>query len=231
MAGADAQGATMKSSLPFLPALLACLTMPAIAASFDCGQARTPVERAICTDPSLSAQDEQLALLFEQAKLHGERSEVIRQQKSWLKTRDACKDLTCLRKQYKSQVQLLQPVAAAIGQGMPWTGRYIVNRDNELAIRQIGPKQIEFDFMGCGYSASGTISCNGVHGVARVQGSRGHFSAEDCNLQFYRHEDGSMSVDQQGICDLGAYVTMGNQYRRVSKAVPTFPYKSVLDGM
>ena len=76
----------MKSSLPFLPALLACLTMPAIAASFDCGQARTPVERAICTDPSLSAQDEQLALLFEQAKLHGERSEVIRQQKGWLKT-------------------------------------------------------------------------------------------------------------------------------------------------
>jgi uncharacterized protein len=111
MAGADAQGATMKSPLPFWPALLACLTMPAIAASFDCGQARTPVERAICTDPSLSAQDEQLALLFEQAKLHGERSEVIRQQKGWLKTRDACKDLTCLRKHYKSQVQLLQPVA------------------------------------------------------------------------------------------------------------------------
>ena len=232
MAGADAQGATMKSSLPFLPALLACLTMPAIAASFDCGQARTPVERAICTDPSLSAQDEQLAMLFERAKQHGEPAQVINWQKTWLKhRRNTCKDLACLKLHYQLQLRLLSPIANAVGQGMPWTGRYIVNRDNELAIRQIGPKQIEFDFMGCGYSASGTISCNGVHGVARVQGSRGHFSAEDCNLQFYRHEDGSMSVDQQGICDLGAYVTMGNQYRRVSKAVPTFPYKSVLDGM
>lgn len=113
----------MKSHQIGLATLLASLAAPALAASFDCSQARTPVERAICADPSLSAQDEQLALLFEQAKLHGERSEVIRQQKGWLKTRDACKDLTCLRKQYKSQVQLLQPVAAAIGQGMPkWQG-------------------------------------------------------------------------------------------------------------
>lgn len=221
----------MKPRLTGLAALLASLAAPALATSFDCGQARTPVERAICTDPLLSVQDEQLAMLFEQAKQYGERSLVIRLQKNWLKTRNACKDLACLRKQYSSQVRLFQPVAAAIGQGMPWTGRYIVNSDNELAIRQASPRQIEFDFMGCGYSTSGTIACNGVYGVASVQGSHGYFSAEDCDLHFYRHENGNVSVDQRGICDLGAYVTMGNQYRRASREVPVFSYKSVLDDM
>lgn len=220
----------MKSPLPLLPALLACLTMPAIAASFDCGQARTPVERTICTNPSLSEQDEQLAMLFEQAKQYGERSEVIRQQKNWLKTRNACKDLACLHRQYRSQVRFFQPVAAAIGLGMPWTGRYIANSDNELAIRQTGPRQIAFDFIGTGYSPSGTIAGGGIYGVASVQGSRGHFSEEGCELQFYRHEDGHVSIEQRG-CDLGAYVNIGRQYRRVSKAVPTFPYTSVMDGM
>ena len=116
----------MKSPLPFLPALLACLTMPAIAASFDCGQARTPVERAICTDPSLSAQDEQMAMLFERAKQHGEPAQVISWQKTWLKhRRNTCKDLACLKLYYQLQLRLLSPIANAVGQGQPRTTRTV----------------------------------------------------------------------------------------------------------
>lgn len=98
----------MKSPLPLLPALLAGLAAPAIAASFDCNQARTPVERAICADPSLSAMDEQMVMLFERAKQNGEPAKVISWQKTWLKERrNTCKDLACLKLQYQLQLHLL----------------------------------------------------------------------------------------------------------------------------
>ncbi|MCS0501830.1 lysozyme inhibitor LprI family protein [Ancylobacter mangrovi] len=37
---------------------------PASAASFDCGKARTPDERAVCTDPALSALDSEMGALW-----------------------------------------------------------------------------------------------------------------------------------------------------------------------
>ncbi|KRA55371.1 DUF3298 domain-containing protein [Devosia sp. Root635] len=45
-------------------ALLALLSMPAAAASFDCAKASTPFEHAICDMPELSAADDRLAKSF-----------------------------------------------------------------------------------------------------------------------------------------------------------------------
>ena len=41
--------------------LLIAVAGPASAASFDCGKARTKVEKLICADPQLSRQDSDLA--------------------------------------------------------------------------------------------------------------------------------------------------------------------------
>lgn len=220
-----------KSPLPLLPALLAGLTMPAIAASFDCNQARTPVERAICADPSLSAMDEQMAMLFERAKQHGEPAKVISWQKTWLRERrNTCKDLACLKLQYQLQLHLLSPIANAVGQGMPWTGRYIAHDPStrktyphiRLHIRQSSATEAEFDFVGTGKTLGGQVLTNGLQGKVALRGNRGHFGAEDCQLGFYRHEDGEVSIDQKGICDLGAYVMIGHDFRRVSTRPPLF---------
>ena len=45
-------------------AALGSASLPAAAASFDCGKATTPFERAICGEPDLSKADERLALTY-----------------------------------------------------------------------------------------------------------------------------------------------------------------------
>jgi hypothetical protein len=57
--------------------------------SFDCGYARTTVERAICADPVLAAKDQRMALLYEQRG--GSRYRPVDQRQwRWLAAREAC---------------------------------------------------------------------------------------------------------------------------------------------
>ncbi|MDR1888805.1 MAG: lysozyme inhibitor LprI family protein [Zoogloeaceae bacterium] len=68
---------------------LACT--PAFAASFDCGQAKTAVERAVCADSELSALDEDLARVWGAALKRQSDDEAIEalraEQRNWLKNR------------------------------------------------------------------------------------------------------------------------------------------------
>jgi uncharacterized protein len=227
----------MKSHQIGLATLLASLAAPALAASFDCSQARTPVERAICADPSLSAQDEQLAMLFQRAKQHGEPAQVISWQKTWLKDRrNTCKDLACLKLHYQLQLRLLSPIANAVGQGMPWTGRYIAHASPNgetysrirLYIRQSSAAEAEFDFVGTNTTPAGEVLTNGMHGKVKLYGNRGRFDQEGCELLFYRHQSGEVSIDQSRGCNLlGAYIAIGHDYRRMSARTPLFEYQAL----
>jgi uncharacterized protein len=73
------------------------------AASFDCGVARTPVERAICSNPSLGALDSQLADLY-RAVREAERDS----QRAWLRQRNECGgDVNCLTRKYYERLEQL----------------------------------------------------------------------------------------------------------------------------
>ena len=76
-------------------ALVLCLaTTPAAAASFDCGKAATPVEKAVCGDPALSALDERLAQAYrgQRARLTPPGADRLKaDQQGWLRwLRAAC---------------------------------------------------------------------------------------------------------------------------------------------
>lgn len=63
----------------------------ALAASFDCTKAGTPVEKAICDDPGLGQLDQDVALAYKMLlnSLHGNAAQRLRdEQRDWLKTRD-----------------------------------------------------------------------------------------------------------------------------------------------
>ena len=71
---------------------------PARAASFDCARAASPAERALCSDPGLSALDAQLGAAYARRVA---RDPALRQlQRGWLKARDVgCGgDRGCLRR-------------------------------------------------------------------------------------------------------------------------------------
>ena len=83
------------------------------AASFDCNQAATEVEKLICSDTELSRLDD---ILVEEYRLALERTgnpwNLVLEQRKWLVKRNACNERTCLVDTYTSRLPLLQATPA-----------------------------------------------------------------------------------------------------------------------
>jgi uncharacterized protein len=80
--------------------------------SFDCRQARVPVERLICASPELSGLDEMLARSYTVAVgALGMAGGCLRSDQSrWLRAvRNACQDDACLRRAYQLRLGELNP--------------------------------------------------------------------------------------------------------------------------
>ena len=82
---------------------------PSFAAGFDCAKAATAVEKTVCADSELSAQDERLAALH--ARVRAADAHETATQRDWLaNTRDRCKDAACLKTAYAGRIAALQAV-------------------------------------------------------------------------------------------------------------------------
>ena len=69
----------------------------AFGASFDCGRAKTLVEKSICANPTLSQLDDSMASTYKNALTRG--GGVRADQRVWLRERDKCKDEICIQNQ------------------------------------------------------------------------------------------------------------------------------------
>ncbi|MBB2970647.1 pentapeptide repeat-containing protein [Mesorhizobium sp. RMAD-H1] len=102
-------------SLPFF--ILAGGTTPAGAASFDCGRASAPDEKAICANPDLSSADDGVAYTYQtllRLVKGDERQKAVDEQRAWLKARAACGgDISCLKALYDKENGRLNAVLAA----------------------------------------------------------------------------------------------------------------------
>jgi uncharacterized protein len=82
---------------------------PATAASFDCKLAKLPVEIVVCSDPTLSAEDEELAReyspLLKSAPADAVKA-IKKEQKTWLASRNACgSERQCIMGRYRERLQ------------------------------------------------------------------------------------------------------------------------------
>jgi uncharacterized protein YecT (DUF1311 family) len=107
-------------------ALAVPLASPAAAASFDCGKARTKVEKLICADPQLSRQDSDLAAAYAEAQKVWDGKTVAyvkMSQRGWVRARSLtppglsgdgalCEDdaarLTCMRQIHADRIAVLK---------------------------------------------------------------------------------------------------------------------------
>lgn len=77
-------------------------------ASFDCSKVRTNVESEICNVPELSKLDSDLSIAYKAALKDEKQAASIRQaQKQWLRVRNACDYLDCIRDAYMSRLKAL----------------------------------------------------------------------------------------------------------------------------
>jgi uncharacterized protein len=95
-------------------AVLLLAGSPAAAASFDCTKARTPDEKAICTDRSLNDKDVRMALLFDldrRLMAMGSRDAMRDDQSAWLVQRRRCgADRICLHRSYDRRIAVLRGI-------------------------------------------------------------------------------------------------------------------------
>jgi uncharacterized protein len=81
-------------------------------ASFDCGVARTTVEKLICSDKELSIMDDNLTKNYATALAsvnEPSKKQLIDEERSWLKyTRSLCDDISCLRRAYEAREKLIK---------------------------------------------------------------------------------------------------------------------------
>ena len=89
-------------------------TATAFAASFDCSKAGTPIEKAICSYPELSALDEQLASAYRAAATtSADQNQLKHEQRTWItQIRNACEDTNCLARAYQSRINDLSRSAS-----------------------------------------------------------------------------------------------------------------------
>ena len=110
-----------KSILPAL--VLLVLGLPAQAASFPCGNAEAPDEKAVCAQLDLNDMDVEMATRFEILKdvlPMGGRGKLRDDQEEWLKERGACgADLACLRGAYATRLKVLRGVLSEFAKQGP----------------------------------------------------------------------------------------------------------------
>ena len=103
----------MSRCAPFL--LTACLVPfvagNALAASFSCARGKTtPMETTICSDPTLSSLDEQMAERYAAALRAGPAADLKKSQRNWLqKERNVCKTVACIEAAYRKRIEELDP--------------------------------------------------------------------------------------------------------------------------
>ena len=97
------------------------------AASFDCNEATTETEIAICNDPELSALDELISQSWERV----DPNTFLNEQRSFLKERDACEESICL----------LQLMGARVGQLLAISEGF-QQRIAETPFRFVPPKTV-----------------------------------------------------------------------------------------
>lgn len=101
----------IKRSAWFATTLLSWSLMASsvLAASFDCAKAATKLEKLICSDAELSKLDEELNTAYKNALQDEKQAVSTRQaQKQWMKERNGCSDVDCVKRAYEMRLHGLQ---------------------------------------------------------------------------------------------------------------------------
>ena len=93
--------------------VFATFTVNVHAASFDCAEAGTDVEKTICANTELSELDTKMGETYTKAlKLAPDPQLLKQQQRDWLKVRNQCTMVSCLKAIYQVQITGLRSVIA-----------------------------------------------------------------------------------------------------------------------
>ena len=222
----------------FLLALIAVGCF-ARAASFDCGKARTRVEKLICSNPELSKLDDDLAAKYKRAaavaaKFPGPEQTALKEnQVTWLKTNvGRCNDAMCINLAYSDRISALDFYVSEM-EGRRTdpddpTGTYKLVREpttGDLSVMRLRNGKVRFAFILTApgvhspYTGSLDATVPLKNGVAEWTDPE----AKACHIEL-RFSRGSVTVEQKSICEssFNEHVSAAGVYEKVSGTVPIF---------
>jgi uncharacterized protein len=208
-----------------LPALLALIPFQLHAASFDCAQASTAVERTICAHPRLSRLDEELATAFTAMLGNVANPAALRErQREWLKERDACRDDACLERLYTRRVAGLrsgtQSIEATRAAALGVYDRRVDGKpDLHAATLTIAAGSgdrihVSGESTWVGSAETGHVNVGTVDGMAALEGNHARYDADGCSFAVEFLPDALIVSGDNGACG-GMNVTFEGDYARV----------------
>lgn len=105
-----------------LIAAMVCTLSSAHAASFDCRAAKSEMEKAICSDPQLSALDEELNAVFKATIDYSPNRSALRDsQREWLRSYalNKCQEISCWRIRLLERINILKSTLGSHGYALP----------------------------------------------------------------------------------------------------------------
>ena len=85
----------------------------AVGPSFNCENARADVERLICADPEASELDRNLSEVYASYSKAVPIPELKSEQQTWLKQRNLCPDVNCLKASYRKRIDAFGSISLA----------------------------------------------------------------------------------------------------------------------
>jgi len=128
------------------------MVVSAQGASFDCAKAGTKVEQAICDNPEISKLDEELAASYKAAlKDHTQANTIKQAQRQWLKERNRCEDVVCVKQIFEVRLSELKKLLAAMSK--PNTKYVMISGKGQAICEQVfkqmneGPELCALDLL------------------------------------------------------------------------------------
>jgi len=208
--------------------MLAVSAITVQAASFNCQKAATFVEKAVCQNDSLSALDDELNTVFNDALNNSADPKGLKKQEiTWLKAkRNRCQTNACLEKAYKERIVALSNVDSKLESGKANnTGEYIRYDANgkadshaaSITIFSLAKSKVKIEGSSTwvGDQATGNVHTGEVNGTFDLQGDQVHYQDESgCAFMLLIGKDALTVNNDNGQCG-GANVTFNGYYKKM----------------
>jgi uncharacterized protein YecT (DUF1311 family) len=176
--------------------------------SFDCGRARSSVEKMICADTDLAMSDRAMAYFYARRT---RRNPPFQTHAQWLAQRNACADVACIRDSYETHVldlamgaRLSRPYRTRDGEGSLILGP-LRNGWQAFYVQSIHSNR---DAMGA------NVADDEGAGAVFIQGGRGVWrGVSGCTISFTQRPRG-WQVEKSDQCGGPLYASINGTYRR-----------------
>jgi uncharacterized protein len=187
----------------------------AAAASFDCAKAISATDRRICASPELQQLDQKMNTLYRQLAGSGDADVWRDDQRAWLRIRDRCSDIACLKITYLERLTVLEHGAGLFRwPGTWWRVDASGHNGATVEIRNVTAEAMRFHLEATAGANQGELEGKarfGSDGVGRYVGGD---ASHPCDLTFRRAVN-RIEIEQNGdqfSCGAGMGVSYDGTY-------------------